>query len=266
MTRFKNIFVALLIIVAAGVLASLLTRNRMEAKSRENDAVLRQRADDLLKLVAENNWLSNLVAQANSGASSVSSEAASAEVARLRAAAEALRQQSNTLALQLAQSRRAAGAAALSRGDYNLLDHNLGKSITFAGGPRETGKLNDARAFAAGLRQYADDHDGQFASDLSQLSGYLPKPLESNALPWINAPVTGTNDFEIVFQGSQNDLSNIPLRRVLLIRERQPWQTPEGKWAKVYGYADGAAEIVESDDNFQSWEAQQIVPSASATQ
>lgn len=266
MTRSKNIFTALLLIVAASILASLLMRSRMGAKARENDAILRQRADDLLKLMAENNRLSNLVAQASSDTKSVSSEAASAEVARLRATAETLRQQSNTLALQLAQSRRTAGAAALSRGDYNLLDHNLGKSITFAGGPRESGKLNDARAFAAGLRQYADENNGQFPSDLSQISAYLPKPLESNTPSWINAPISGTNDFEIVFQGSQNDLSNIPLRRVLLIREQQAWQTPEGKWAKVYGYADGAAEIVESDDNFQSWETQHMVPSPPASQ
>jgi hypothetical protein len=72
--------------------------------------------------------------------------------------------------------------------------------------------------------------------------------------------LSGTNDFEIVYQGSQNDLTNIPPRRVALLRERQPWLTPEGKWARVYAYADGAANRVESDDNFQSWEAQHIIP------
>jgi hypothetical protein len=76
----------------------------------------------------------------------------------------------------------------------------------------------------------------------------------------MNTPLSGTNDFEIVYQGSQNDLTNIPPRRVALLRERQPWLTPEGKWARVYAYADGAANRVESDDNFQSWEAQHIIP------
>jgi hypothetical protein len=73
-------------------------------------------------------------------------------------------------------------------------------------------------------------------------------------------PLSGTNDFEIVYQGSQHDLSNIPPRRVALIRERQPWLTPDGRWARVYGYADGAASTVESDDNFQSWDAQHVIP------
>ena len=58
----------------------------------------------------------------------------------------------------------------------------------------------------------------------------------------------------------QNDLTNIPLRRVALIRERQPWLTANGKWARVYGLADGAACPVETDDNFQSWDAQYIIP------
>ena len=65
----------------------------------------------------------------------------------------------------------------------------------------------------------------------------------------------------IIFQDSQKDLSNIPPRRIALIRERQPWQTPEGKWARTYGYADGAASIVESEDNFESWDGQHVVPS-----
>jgi hypothetical protein len=84
--------------------------------------------------------------------------------------------------------------------------------------------------------------------------------LDSNSSPFANAPLTGTNDFELVFQGSQSDLTNIPPRRVALIRERQ-CLTLEGKWERVYGYADGAVEIIQSDDNFQSWDAQHIIPS-----
>ena len=76
--------------------------------------------------------------------------------------------------------------------------------------------------------------------------------------------LSGTNDFEIVYQGLQSDLTNLPLRRVALIRERQPWLTPDGKWARVYGYADGAASPVVSDDNFQSWDAQHIIPPSNA--
>ena len=75
--------------------------------------------------------------------------------------------------------------------------------------------------------------------------------------------LTGTNAFEIVYQGSLDQLKNIPLGSVALIRDRQAWLAPSGKMAKVYGMADGSGLIVESDDNFQSWEAEHILPLAS---
>ena len=122
----------------------------------------------------------------------------------------------------------------------------------------------EIRALTAALRRYADEYQGEFPLKLDPVGLYLPTPLETNSPPWANAPLAGTNDFEIVYQGSQNDLSNIPPRRVALIRERVPWLTPDGKWARVYGYADGAASIVESDDNFQSWDAQHLIPPRTA--
>src|SRR6185312_11907344 len=123
-----------------------------------------------------------------------------------------------------------------------------------------SGKVSDGRAFAAALRKYAAEHGGQFPSTLEQVTAYLPRPLTNNAPSWINAPVSGTNDFEIVYQGTTNELGNIPARRVALLRERQPWLTPDGKWARAYAYADGAAEVVASDDNFESWDAVHVVP------
>jgi len=74
------------------------------------------------------------------------------------------------------------------------------------------------------------------------------------------------DSFEIIYQGSRSDLTNIPPRRVALIREQQPWLAPDGNWARTYGYADGAASIVESDDNFQSWDAQHVIPPAASGQ
>lgn len=162
---------------------------------------------------------------------------------------------------QVAENRHLAGVQFFSSGDFHLLEHNKEIASTLARGPRETGKLNDARALTAALRKHADEHQGQFPPSLDQVAPYLPKPLEANSPSWVNAPLTGTNDFELVFQGSQNDLTNIPPRRVALIRERQPWLTADGKWARVYGFADGGASTVVSDDDFQSWDAQHIIPS-----
>jgi hypothetical protein len=262
MIKFKTILTGT--IVAAAIMASLLLQRRTKAKLRENDAVLQQQDKQLAALAAENQRLSNLAVQTRTNR--VTAEDRTVELAQLRAKVEALGQQTNQLAKQLAENRRLGGAQFFSQGDFNLLEHNHESAITFAGGPREPGKLNDARALTAALRRYADEHQGQFPLAVGEVAPYLPKALEADSPPWVNAPLTGTNDFEIVYQGSQNDLTNIPPRRVALIRERKPWLTPDGKWARVYGSADGAASTVVSDDNFQSWDAQHIIPSGAAAE
>ena len=65
----------------------------------------------------------------------------------------------------------------------------------------------------------------------------------------------------MVYRGSLKDLTEIPQQVVALLRERQPWPTPNGKLARIYAMANGFVKIVESDDNFQSWESQHIIPS-----
>jgi hypothetical protein len=249
--------------VTVAVVASLQIQRRARARLGENDALLQQRDNQLAELAAENQRLSHRVVEAKANGLATRDDR-TAELAQLRLKVAALRQQTNQLAKELAERRLVAGTRFYLQGDFDLLDHNHESTITFRGGPRAMGKLNDARALTAALSKYADEHQGEFPSSLDQIVGYLPKPLDADSPGWANAPLTGTNDFEIVYQGSQNDLTNIPLRRVALIRERRPWLTPEGKWARVYGYADGAASPVESDDNFQSWDAQHIVPPPNA--
>jgi len=265
MLKFKTTIV--LVIIAVAIIASVLIHHRAQASLVANETLLQQQNDQLAALTAENQRLSNQLSRAKSSDPLTIDH--TAELADLRAKVESLRQRTNQLAelaQQAAESRRLAGAQFYSTGDSNLLDHSHELNITFAGGPRADGKLNDARSLAAALRKYADKHQGQFPDSQDQITPYLPKPLTSNSTPWANAPLSGTNDFEFVFQGTQTDLTNIPPRRVALIRERTPWQTADGKWARVYAYADGAASTVESDDNFQSWDAQHVIPSQAPSQ
>jgi hypothetical protein len=45
------------------------------------------------------------------------------------------------------------------------------------------------------------------------------------------------------------------------IREKFPRQTPDGKWERVYGLADGSAWSEKSDDgNFDTFEQQHSIP------
>jgi len=70
--------------------------------------------------------------------------------------------------------------------------------------------------------------------------------------------LSGTNEFDIVYQGSLDELKDIPRGAVAIIRDRQSWTAPSGKQARLYGLADGSSQIVESDDNFAAWEAEHI--------
>jgi len=253
--------------IATAVATSLLLHQRTQARLRQTEVVLRQRDEEIGKLTADQQRLSNRVAVAESVEKAATNRKPSdnnRELEELRAKVEALREQTNMLAMQVAAVRRAAGTQSYTVGDSNLLDHNAVIESTLPGGPRACGKLNDARAFTAALRKYAEEHQNEIPSSLEAITDHLPKPPDTDTPPWANSPITGTNDFEIVFEGSLNDLSNIPPRRVALIRERQPWQTPEGKWARVYGFADGAASTVESDDNFETWNAQHVLPSTAS--
>ena len=258
----RSNFILLIVVAVAAVVASLLVQRRAEGTIRQNENALRQQGEEIERVTVGNQRLSNGVASTDQTAASNNRAVDyTAELAELRSKIAGLRSQEIQLSNQHWSSRLSAGIVLLSTGNSNLLDHNTTIASTVSGGPRaENAKLNDARVLTSVLKRYAFEHQGQFPSAFDQVTGYLPPPLTSNSPSWANAPLSGTNDFEIVYQGTTNDLGNIPPRRVALIRERQPWLTPDGKWARAYGFADGGAETVVSDDNFQSWDTMHVVP------
>lgn len=242
----KNLLPILVVTVAvAGVVVTLIIQRRANAKLRENEAVLLRQNKRLSELAAEHQRLSNLVAQAND----LRAEDLTAEPAELRGKAEALRKQTNELGKQLEQNRRSRPSPTASKPasrppEYYQRLHQLAGA-----------KARDAVSLVTAFRMYASDHNDQFPSSLDQVAPYLRKQGLFSS---------GTNEFEIVYRGSLDELKRIPLASVALIRDRQVWIAPSGKTARVYGMANGAGQIVESDDNFQAWEAEHILPSPTA--
>ena len=50
----------------------------------------------------------------------------------------------------------------------------------------------------------------------------------------------------------------------IVVRERAPRQTPDGKWARVYGLVDGSVtEQISADGYFDPWEQQHLMPARS---
>ncbi len=57
-----------------------------------------------------------------------------------------------------------------------------------------------------------------------------------------------------------HEVKNLPSLEIPLVRQRQAWPGPDGiKMARIYGMMGGACRVIESDDNFQSWEAEHVI-------
>jgi hypothetical protein len=77
-----------------------------------------------------------------------------------------------------------------------------------------------------------------------------------------------TSQFEIVYHGSFESLRQVAAQRghdmgsMALIRERQPWRTPDGKLVRTYGLANGSGQIVaaDADGTFTTWENRFALP------
>ena len=117
-------------------------------------------------------------------------------------------------------------------------------------------KTWDARDIATAGYMYAMDHGNQLPTNLNQVARYLSRNGRT-------APIT--NRFEFVFAGSLDQLKGIPNTSIAIVRDTETWTTSDGKQARVYGMVGGVGQIVTSDDNFQSWEAEHVISPSGAT-
>ena len=180
-TKFK--IISLAAIAIAGAAASLLIQSESQVEFREREALLRQQDEQLAALTAEHERLSNMVANTNN----VPPDGHKAELAKLRSEAEALKKQTNNLGRQLKESReprpsRTAPTPESHTPEYWEQLHQMAGR-----------KGRDARDLATAFCSYAFDHQGQCPSNLDQIASYLAKEKRS---------LSGTNQFEIVYQGS----------------------------------------------------------------
>jgi hypothetical protein len=238
MTKLKIISIAALALVGAA--ASLMIYNQSQSKFHAGDALLQEQSNQLAALSAEHERLSNLIAQANHARADDNT----AELARLRSEAEALKKQTNDLGRRLKTNHEARASWPASIPESHPPEYYEQLRQMAGSKPLEARDLG--RAFGA----YADDHQNQSPSSLDQLTPYLAK---------LNSSLSGTNQFEIVYQGSLDSLKGIPHGSVAVIREQRPWPGPDGKMMRLYAFPNGSSQMVGSYDNFQSYEALHVI-------
>ena len=219
-------------LVVAGMATALVvehqTQNRLRA---ENESWGRQ----LAQLQADKSEPSNQLAPA--GDSNLVPDQRLKELLRLRAEVGLLRQKTNELAklLQRERSRPSANDSPASD-ETNPADEQQ-RQMCIA-------KMNDAKLLALGELIYADANQGRLATNFAQFASYVTNAGES---------LTGTNNFELAYNGSISGLTNPS--SVILMRESESWPTSNGKWAKTYVFIDGHSEVnVQPTDNFDAFE------------
>lgn len=125
--------------------------------------------------------------------------------------------------------------------------------------------MNYAKEWLLAFHQYAAQHQGQFPVNFNQAVELLSDEARTEAnlkehefLP--NTPKYGLtpDHFEIMYQGAITELTNA--QEIIVIREKEPWQTADGSWVRAYGFADGHSEIHKAaDGRFESWEARHMI-------
>jgi len=238
MAKLKIILIAG--IVLAGTAATLTIQHKSQIKLSANEASLREQEEQLAALTTEHARLSNQVATAHGAPP----EDHTAELAKLRGEAEALKKQTNDPGRRLAAREPKpptppSPAPATHTPEYWQQLHQM-----------EGSKGTELRDLALAFSRYAWDHQGQSPTSLDSLVADLAKQ---------NWTLSGTNQYEIIYHGSFDDLEGIPIQDVAVLREQQAWPGPDGKMFRVYGMGGGVGLRVSSDDNFVSWEAKHVI-------
>lgn len=238
MTKAK---IALGAIAAATVTVPFFVQQRSLTEVRAENASLRQRVEQLAQTTVDNERLSNLLAQAKSSTSEDVGE-----LLRLRGEVSGLRRQ---LADAVKQQKTAAPVP-----DQPVVpepSRERQKEIAIA-------KMNYTKYWMLGFLKYAEQHQGQFPATFEQAAPFMPDEIKGQTN-------LTTDQFEIVYQGSMSAIEQPA--RIIVIREKEAWPTPDGGWARDYTFADGHCEIHKADDgNFEPWESQHMFASATGAQ
>ena len=233
-TKIKAGLVGVLLV--AGIAAPLTVHRHAQSEIQKQQDLLRQQAEQLSQLTAENEHLSNLLVQAPAPGGQDQRN----ELLKLRGEIGVLNRKLAAAKSAQEQAQRAAQAQAET--DTQEQQKQIGIA-----------KLNYAKAWTLAFWQYASQNQGQVPTDFDQALSFLPETAKNYA-------GLSPDQYEITYQGSLNALTNP--QSIIVLREKEPVQDPDGGAHRAYGFADGHSEIHKArDGNFQPWEQQHLAAS-----
>jgi hypothetical protein len=162
--------------------------------------------------------------------------------------------------------RRQAGEVAQLQATVQNLQDRARSAAGQAGAPTQAAQLAPADQFqlhqmhmvnamkmlALAMRIYEGDHNDQLPTNLDQLT-------QSGA----NYLGAATNGFKFTYVAGVPDvIDGTP--QFLSVRERNPRQSPNGQWVRVYAYADGSVRVEYANNgSFDDYEKQYSPPAPS---
>jgi RNA polymerase sigma factor (sigma-70 family) len=242
LTKFKAGIIAA--VLTAGVAIPLVIQQRANARLQTEDESLRLQQQQLARLQAQNQQLAAAV-----GNAALSSEQ-SKDLEKLRGEIGALRQQTNAVAALRQENRRLRTSLAKPKSPIQTKEDAMVR-------------MNSTKDWLIGFYQYAEKNQGQFPTNFDLAIPFVSQETR-------NSGNSITDQFEIVFQGSPSTLEKP--QDTIVLREKEAWETAptadrKGKWAKMYGFADGHIEIhQERENDFEAYEKQHLFPPPTAAQ
>jgi cell division protein FtsL len=235
MTKLK---LGLSALVVAGAATALLVQHQAQEQLRTDNQALTQQ---LTQLQIDSESLSNRLASA--GDSKKLPDEQFNELLKLRGEVGVLRRQVGELAKLRADNQR------LQAMQQNAKPQQASVDAQEQEHQSSMQKLNVAKQGILAFIMFADDNQNQFPTNFALASRYLKGDYMAQV----------ETNFDILYQGSLANIAN-PSATIVL-KEKQSWQSLNGKWKKTYGFADGHAEIhAEPNGNFDDYEKDRIVP------
>lgn len=227
-------------VVVASAILSLLILRRSQANWQAGERRLQEQSQKLAELTKDREHLSKLAAQAT--ITRIDDNAV--ELAKLRAELAALQKQTNNLGSRPQTQDRSAPPEHSHSTPKSHSPQYYQQLRAMAGA-----KPWEARDLGRAFGDYAFDHQNQSPTSLDELAPYLAKN---------NSTLSGTNRYEIIYQGSLDDLKGLPWGSVAVVRDAQPWPGPDGTMMRVYGFPGGISQMVNSD-YAPAFEAQHVI-------
>jgi RNA polymerase sigma factor (sigma-70 family) len=115
-------------------------------------------------------------------------------------------------------------------------------------------KMSNAKALVMGMIVFAQEHQNQFPTNITDLMPYFTGTSSST-------PTNNLNQFEMVFQGSLTNIKSPS--SIIVVREKESTLLND-KWVRTYGFADGHSELKsEPPEGFEAWEKEHMIPPVS---